>query len=93
MAGFAKCSRCNHPLTSVHVEAVPVLGALPAGSRVLVVACPNPNCRAVLGTSTRGPAHTDARSRFHEAPVAKTHPRRRQSVGESGRRLLDDAAR
>ena len=30
MAGFAKCSRCNHVLTSVHVEAVPALGALNA---------------------------------------------------------------
>ena len=64
MAGFARCSRCNHALTSVHVEAVPALGALPAASRVLVVACPN--CRAALGTSIIGPARTDARSRFHE---------------------------
>jgi hypothetical protein len=40
MAGFAKCSRGNHVLTSVHVEAVPALGALPAGSNILVVACP-----------------------------------------------------
>ena len=30
MAGFAKCSRCNRALTSVRVEAVPALGALPA---------------------------------------------------------------
>ena len=28
MAGFAKCSRCNHVQTSVRVEAVPALGAL-----------------------------------------------------------------
>jgi hypothetical protein len=88
MAGFAKCPSCNHALTSVHVEAVPVLGTLPAGSRVLVVACPN--CRTALGTPT-GPARTDARSRFHDASVAKTHQPRGQSVGGTIRRLLDPA--
>ena len=92
MAGFARCSRCNHVLTSLHVEAVPVLGALPAGSRVLVAACPNPNCRAVLGTAIIGPARTDARSRFHRASLAKTHDRR-QSVGGTVRRLLEDEER
>ena len=91
MAGFAKCSRCNHVLTSVRVEAVTAIGALPAGSRILVVACPN--CRAALGTSTIGAAPTGARSRFHGASLAKTHPRRRQSVGESVRRLLEDEGR
>ena len=59
MAGFAKCSRCDRALTSVHVEAVPALGALPAGSRILVVACPN--CRTALGASTIGPERADAR--------------------------------
>ena len=38
MAGFARCSRCDRALTSVHVEAVPALGALPAASGVFVVA-------------------------------------------------------
>ena len=91
MAGFARCSRCNHALTSVHVEAVPALGALPA-SRVFVVACSN--CRAALGTSTIvGPARTDTRSRFHDASVAKTHPGRRESVDETVRRLLEDEGR
>ena len=93
MAGFAKCPSCNHALTSIHVEAVPVLGALPAGSRVLVVACPNPNCRAVLGTAIIGPARTGVRSRFHRASLAKTHPGRRQSVGDIVRRLLKDEGR
>ena len=73
MAGFARCSRCNHALTSVHVEAVPALGALPAGSGIVIVACPN--CRVPLGTSIMGPARTDARSRFHGASLAKTHSR------------------
>ncbi len=91
MAGFAKCSRCNHVLTSAHVEDVPALGALPAGSKILVVACPN--CRVALGTSTIGPARTDARSRFHGASLAKTHPGRRQSVGGTVRRLLKDEER
>jgi hypothetical protein len=91
MAGFAKCSRGNHVLTSVHVEAVPALGALPAASRVFVVACSI--CRAALGTSIVGPAPTDARSRFHEASLAKTHPGRRQPVGETVRRLLKDEGR
>jgi hypothetical protein len=91
MAGFARCSRCNHALTSLHVDAVPALGALPAGSRVLVVACPN--CRTALGPSMIGPARTDTRSRFHGASVAKTHPRRRQSVGGTVRRLLEDEGR
>ena len=93
MAGFARCSRCDRALTSVHVEAVPVLGALPAGSRILVVACPNPNCRTPLGTSMIGPARTDTRSRFHGASVAKTYPSRRQSVGATVRRLLEDKGR
>jgi hypothetical protein len=62
MAGFAKCDRCNHMLTSVHVEAVPALGALPPAFKVLVAACPN--CRTALGTPTIEPARTDARSRF-----------------------------
>jgi hypothetical protein len=87
MAGFAKCSRCDRALTSVHVEAVPALGAVPAATRVLVVACPT--CRAALGTSIVGPA-LGARSRFHGASLAKTHPGRRQSVGETVRRLLED---
>jgi hypothetical protein len=91
MAGFAKCSRCNHVLTSVRVEAVPALGALPAGSSILVVACSN--CRAALGTSIVGSALTGARSRFHGASAAKTHPGRRQSVGETVRRLLEDEGR
>jgi len=90
MAGFARCSRCDRALTSVHVEAVPALGALPAAFRVFVVACPN--CRVPLGPSIIGPARTDARSRFHGASVAKTHPRRRQSVGETVRRLLERGA-
>ena len=38
MAGFARCSRCDHVLTSVHAEAVPALGALPAASGILVIA-------------------------------------------------------
>jgi hypothetical protein len=91
MAGFARCSRCNHALTSVHVEAVPALGALPAASKVLVVGCSN--CRAPLGTSIVGLARTDARNRFHGASVAMTHPGRRQSVGETVRRLLEDEGR
>ena len=91
MAGLAKCSRCDRVLTSVHVEAVPALGALPAASRVLVVACPN-HCRAVLGTSTIGPART-AGGRLHGASLAKTHPGRRQSVGETVRRLVKDEGR
>ena len=41
MAGFAKCSRCDRALMSVHVEAVPALGALPAALSILVVACPS----------------------------------------------------
>ena len=90
MAGFAKCSRCNHVLTSAHVEAVPALGALPAASRVFVVACLN--CRMPLGTSIIGPTRT-AGSRFHGASVAKTHPRRRQSVGGTVRRLLKEEGR
>jgi hypothetical protein len=88
MAGFARCSRGNHVLTSVHVEAIPALGALPAGSSILVVACSN--CRAALGTSIVGLARTDTRSRFHGASFAMTHPGRRQSVGETVRRLLED---
>ena len=68
MAGFARCSRCDHALTSVHVEAVPALGALPAAFRVFVVVCSN--CRTALGTSIIGPAHTDSRSRFHEASTS-----------------------
>jgi hypothetical protein len=88
MAGFARCSQCDRALTSVHVEAVPAIGALPAGSNILVVACPN--CRVPLGTSIMGPARTDARSRFHGASIAKTHPCRRQPAGETVRRLLED---
>ena len=88
MAGFARCSRCNHALTSVHVEDVPAIGALPAGSGIVIVACPN--CRVPLGTSIIGPARTDARSRFHRASVAKTHPGRRKSIGGTVRRLLKD---
>jgi hypothetical protein len=65
MAGFARCSRCDRVLTSLHVEDVPALGALPAAFRILVVACSN--CRAALGTSIIGPARTDTRSRFHDA--------------------------
>jgi hypothetical protein len=61
-------------LTSVHVEA--------AGGSILVVACPT--CCAVLGTSMVGAARTDTRSRFDGASLAKTHPRRRQSVGGTG---------
>ena len=91
MAGFARCPRCGRTLTSAHVDAVPALGALPAASRVLVVACPN--CRAALGTSMIGPARTDARSRFHGASLAKTHPGRRQSVAQAVRRLLKDEGR
>ena len=68
MAGFARCPRCNHALTSLHVEAVPALGGLPAGSNILVVACPN--CRTALGPSIIGPARTGARNRFHEASIA-----------------------
>jgi hypothetical protein len=90
MAGFARCC-CNHALTSVRGEAVPVLGALPAGSRILVVACPS--CRVALGTSMIGPARTDARSRFHGASVAKTRPGPLQLVGETVRRLLKDEGR
>ena len=91
MAGFAKCSRCNHVLTSAHVETVPALGALPAGSRILVAACPN--CRMPLGTSIIGPTRTGAGSQFHEASVAETHPGRRLSVIQTVRRLLEDEAR
>jgi hypothetical protein len=91
MAGFARCPQCDRALTSVHVEAVPALGAVPAASRVLVVACPN--CRAALGTSRIGPARIDTRSRFHGAAGAKTHPGRRQSIGEAVRRLLKDEGR
>jgi hypothetical protein len=90
MAGFARCSRGNHVLTSVHVEAVPAFGALPAASKVLVVACSN--CRAPLGTSIVG-ARTDTRSQFHGASVAMTHPGRRQSVGATIRRLLENEGR
>ena len=88
MAGFARCSRCNHVLMSLHVEAVTAIGTLPAGSEILVVACPN--CRAALGAST-GAAPTGARSRFQS--LAKTRPRRRQSVVQSVRRLLEDEGR
>jgi hypothetical protein len=91
MAGFARCPRCNHALTSLHVEAVPALGGLPAGSNILVVACPN--CRTALGPSIIGPARTGARNRFHEASIAKSHPGRRQSVGATVRRLLEDEGR
>lgn len=91
MAGFAKCSRCDRALTSVHVEAVPALGALPAGSRILVVACPN--CRTALGASTIGPERADARSRFQGASLAKTYPPRRQPTGETVRRLLENEGR
>jgi hypothetical protein len=79
MVGFARCSRCNHALANVHVEAVPAIGALPAGSNILVIACPS--CRVALGTWMIGPAPTGARSLFHGASVAKTHPHRRQPVG------------
>jgi len=90
MAGFVRCSQCNHVLTSLHVEAVSAIGALPAVSSILVVACPN--CRAALGTSI-GAAPTGARRRFHGASLAKTHPRRRQSVVQIVRRLLDHEGR
>jgi len=88
MAGFARCSRCNHVLTSLHVEAVPAFGALPAGSRILVVACPN--CRTALGPSMIGPVRTDTGSRFHGTSLAKAHTGRRQSVGGTVRRLLEE---
>ena len=91
MAGFARCPHCAHALTSVHVEAVPAFGALPSASSILVVACPN--CRVPLGTSIIGPERTGARSAFHGASLAKTHPRRRQSVEEKVRLLLGHDAR
>jgi hypothetical protein len=72
MAGFARCSRGNHVLTSVHVEAVPAFGALPAASKVLVVACSN--CRAPLGTSIVGLARTGARRRFNGASTSAPIP-------------------
>ena len=49
MAGFEVCPRCDRALTSVHVEAVSPLRAVPAAFGVFVVACSN--CRAALGTS------------------------------------------
>jgi len=88
MAGFARCFRCDRVLTSAYVDPVPALGPLPAAFRLFVVACSN--CRVALGTSIIGPARTGARSRFHGASLAKTHPRRRQPVGETVRRLLED---